>query len=45
MHVDKASAKEGGQSIPLDWPRSKVHTLLDQLEFYTYLGEVLRYTV
>jgi hypothetical protein len=57
LHIGKTSTKGGRQSIlpfipdvqslPLDleWPRSKVHTLPFQLKFYTYLGEVLRYTV
>jgi hypothetical protein len=31
--------------LEFDWPRSKVHTLLDQQKFYTYLSEMLRYTV
>jgi hypothetical protein len=46
-NVGKSSTNEGGQSIPLDnpeanslpleldWPRSKVHTLLNQLKFYS----------
>jgi hypothetical protein len=56
LHVGKTSTKGGRQFIPpytpdmnslslnLDWPRSKVHTLPDQLKLYTYLGKVLRYT-
>jgi hypothetical protein len=56
MHVGKLAQSGGVNpfppyipdvnSLPLDlyWSISKVHILLDQLKFYSYFGEVLRYT-